>query len=657
MIERIPKRVFGSIWTRLMLSILAVVVCIWIVLAIAIAFFGQVRRDYDELAHDQIPRLALVGEIMEGSAKLARITTTIVAQQSGGNVRVIRQSLADTIKSISDLMKALSLVPGPNLGVGGELTDDVSAKLEEILAIDEKRSQLSAQLAAKMVDLRWLNVDIQDEVEPLLSDFAFNIEIATENLTKSQHLTFRQEQAGRIERERNNRDTIRQIGSEAATLVTLMSQISVATDLAQLDPLRNLSDDALTRLNGWIALLPEKPDHLTLRQSIEALSALARDETGIFHVRQDWTGNQEKLVEALSSVQQKLAQLQGALTAISKSQRERALEATLASASRSQTALWWLVGLTLLTGLLAAVTLFGYIRTGIVRPLGQMSEAMLAIADGGAVPKLPDTGDDEIGRMARAVRTFRASVEARDATLEELHQTQAELIQAGKLAALGQLSSGIGHELNQPLAAMKHRVHLLRKGHDASDDEKVRHQIDRLDGLVERMEATISHLKRYARRAENRSDDLRLGLMIDESVSLLKSRIDGERIKLNVEAELAQTVVVGDQILIEQVIINLISNAIDAIEANGGEGTITLKGSQSGKMFTLSIADDGVGLGDLTPEAAFDPFVTTKEVGQGLGLGLSISYNIAKDMGGHLRLAANPPRGTCALLSVPMGAA
>ena len=100
-------------------------------------------------------------------------------------------------------------------------------------------------------------------------------------------------------------------------------------------------------------------------------------------------------------------------------------------------------------------------------------------------------------------------------------------------------------------------------------------------------------------------------------------------------------------------IINLISNALDAIEERNGDGRITLDATLTGGFVDLAVRDNGIGLGDLSPEEAVNPFVTSKEAGRGMGLGLSISYNIAKDMGGDLVLAPAPDEGVVARLRLP----
>ena len=665
MIGRVLSRWMPGIWARLMVAVLAIVTIVWAVLAVAIVFFNQVSRDYRALADEHIPRIALASELAENSARLAYLTTAIVGRQNGEADAEIRTSLEEVIRAISAKVA--------QAGQGAQGSDpgrDLGARLAEVLAALEARQALTAQIATQVANLRWLNVDIQDEVDPLLNDFTYNIAVATEELARSADQAFRTRLSARITAERAARDAVQKIGAEAATLVTLMVQGSVAVEPAQLEQFRNLAEDSLARLNDMIEALPERAEFLTLRQSVLALAPLAQESNGLFRLRRDWIETQGRLLVLLGKVQTRLAELQRMLAELGARQRAAVLEVTRASAARSELAIRWLIGLTVLAGLIGAAALFGYIRRGIVRPLGEMSSAMQAIARGEAPPPLPKPGDDEIGQMSRAVEAFRRSVEARDEAfaqlshevaerrraVEDLERTQAELVQAGKLAALGRLSSGISHELNQPLAAMKHRIHLLREGCETGSREMVNRQIARMEGLVQRMEAIITHLRRFARRSSYRSDTLELGAIIRESTLLLKGRIDAPGITFVVTPEVEAARVRGDQILIEQVVVNLLTNALDAIAAKpGGTGTITLSGRAGAGTFSLVVSDDGTGLGDLDPDEAFDPFVTTKEVGEGLGLGLSISYNIVKGMGGDLKLEKAAPAGTRAILTLPAG--
>jgi len=668
--ERFFQRWLLGIWARLLVTVILIVTLVWAVLGVAIIFFSQVKSDYTALADEHIPRIALASELAENSAKIAHLTATVVTRPNDISDSELNAALEDVIGSISTRIGMVDPgVAGTDLEPA-RLNAKLGELLQDILREFGRRQELVNLITDSISNLRWLNVDIQDEVDPLLNDYAFNIDVAMESLTVSSDPDFRRRLSERIVLERSARGQVERIGAEAATLVTLTIQSSVATNLQQLEQFHALSLDALSRLSVVAGRLPVEPQFLTLRQSVAALGPLATGEKAPNQIRRNWIDTQSRLVVLLGEVQDQLAVLQSTLASTGTEQRDIVEAVTDRSARRSQVAIWWLIGLTCLTGGIGAAALFGYIRPGIVKPLGLLSSALSAIASGTPPGRIPEPGNDEIGRMSEAVHEFRRSVEARDTAfsqlstevaerrraVENLSQTQAELVQAGKLAALGQLSAGISHELNQPLAAMKYRIGLLRSGHEKGADEKVRKQIERIEGLLLRMAATITHLRRFARSSTYRSDSLALGPLIDGSLLLLKNRVEESSFALTVSKDAPDTRVRGDQILIEQVILNLLSNAFDAIaETKTGYGTIALSTHINGSEVSLLVEDNGVGLGALRPEEAFDPFVTTKEVGEGLGLGLSISYNIVKGMGGDLRLEPNSSVGTRAILTLPIG--
>jgi two-component system C4-dicarboxylate transport sensor histidine kinase DctB len=318
-------------------------------------------------------------------------------------------------------------------------------------------------------------------------------------------------------------------------------------------------------------------------------------------------------------------------------------------------AIRWLIGLTALAAMIGFGVLFGYIRTGIVRPLRRMTRRLSDIAQGQNLMLPPNKEDDEIVQLSVAISEFERSIQTRDAALmsletevqerrravETLKQTQMELIQAGKMAALGQMSAGIAHELNQPLAAMQHRLQLLDSYVAEGDADMTARQLSRLDGLIERMTRTIAYLRNFARRSEFSEDKLPLDELVSDSLALLNARIAQEATEISVADDLLQLTVIGDKILIEQVLMNILSNALDATQQAGWPGQITISAQLIDKAVHLAVRDNGAGF-DLIPAAeALDPFVTTKEVRKGLGLGLSISYNIMKDLNGDLQLSPN----------------
>ena len=519
--------------------------------------------------------------------------------------------------------------------------------------------------------LRWLNADIQAETDPILSDYAFNISVAMSSLVASSDAEFRNRQALLIAEESSKRDAVRRLGDGAAIAVTLLLQGAVAGNEAQLAQLRGLSDDALAALPPLLAQLPDRPELVTLKQSVEALFPVSTSESGLFPLRAAWLRAQVQTLDQVNRLQQELQTLQGELSEVSAVQRASILTDTQQSLRSSELAIQWLVGLTLLAGAIGGWALWGPIRGGIVRPLRRMTRQLNDIAQAQNLG-MPRSEENEIARLALTIEEFERSIATRDhalASLEEevrereravetLKQTQKELIQAGKMAALGQMSAGIAHELNQPLAAMQHRVHQLQSSATAAQIEGLPQQVQRLEGLIERMSRTISYLRNFARRAEFRDDLLPLSDLVTDALALVSTRVKEDRVVVRLDDSLSGVQVFGDKILIEQVLVNLFSNALDAIAPESTTRQIQITANKTEGYAEIFMSDSGAGLGGISATEALDPFVTGKEVGKGLGLGLSISYNIMADMGGDLSLAENVDGpGTTARLTLRSGPA
>ena len=235
---------------------------------------------------------------------------------------------------------------------------------------------------------------------------------------------------------------------------------------------------------------------------------------------------------------------------------------------------------------------------------------------------------------------LRREVAERQKAEETLRATQEELVQAGKLAALGQMSAGIVHELNQPLAAIGTTVASARLLLLRGASSEARETLEAIGQLVGRMGRIIGHLKTFARKTPMATAPFRLRTVIDDALTLIASQIrkSGATVSTHVADADRDIVAYGDPIRLEHVFINLLRNAFDALEG-ADPRTVDIRIERDGDKAVVTIEDSGSGLSDEVLANLFDPFFTTKEVGRGLGLGLSISYGILRDMGGTIRAA------------------
>ncbi|MCU7236917.1 ATP-binding protein [Pseudomonas peradeniyensis] len=233
----------------------------------------------------------------------------------------------------------------------------------------------------------------------------------------------------------------------------------------------------------------------------------------------------------------------------------------------------------------------------------------------------------------------------------ELHTAQEGLVQSAKLAALGQMSAALAHEINQPLTTQRMQLETLRLLLDHGRHDEARQALEPLEQMLTRMAALTGHLKTFARNSPGGlRERLDLATVVDQALHLLDTRIRAEGVE--VALYLARPAWVrGDAIRLEQVLINLLRNAIDAM-VDKRYKRLEIRIEADDAQWRLSVLDSGGGILDCDLDRVFDPFFTTKPVGEGLGLGLAISYGIVIDAGGRLQVE-NLPGGARFSLTLP----
>ena len=233
----------------------------------------------------------------------------------------------------------------------------------------------------------------------------------------------------------------------------------------------------------------------------------------------------------------------------------------------------------------------------------------------------------------------------------ELHTAQDELVHAARMAALGQMSAALAHEINQPLTALRMQLASLRLLLDSGRDGEVREGLGHVEGLLERMAALTGHLKTFARKSPaGLRQRLSLAEVLEQALQLLSPRIRSEQVEVFRQVP-AEAMVSGDAIRLEQVLINLLHNALDAMSGRP-QRRLRILCQLAGDSWQLRVGDNGGGIPSEHLDQVFEPFFTTKPVGQGLGLGLAVSYGIVRDMGGTLEVS-NDEHGAVFTLTLP----
>ncbi|MEM7711305.1 MAG: ATP-binding protein, partial [Pseudomonadota bacterium] len=215
---------------------------------------------------------------------------------------------------------------------------------------------------------------------------------------------------------------------------------------------------------------------------------------------------------------------------------------------------------------------------------------------------------------------------------EELKETEQSLAQSSKLAALGEMSAAVSHELNQPLAAMKTYLAGARLLLQRRRPEEALSSFQRIDDLIERMGAITRQLKSYARKGGDAFEPVDVRDALSSALTLMEPQLRQEGVKLSQIMPEMPAMVLADRLRLEQVIINLVRNALDAMRGRDVQELDILL--TAGEEVVVAVRDSGHGIE--TPEQLFEPFYTTKKPGEGVGLGLAISSGIVADLGGRL---------------------
>jgi histidine kinase len=243
-------------------------------------------------------------------------------------------------------------------------------------------------------------------------------------------------------------------------------------------------------------------------------------------------------------------------------------------------------------------------------------------------------------------------------------EAEQQLIQASKMATLGEMATGVAHELNQPLSVIKTASNFFMrklKKKEPIRDEILLTMSEEIDSHVERATKIINHMRQFGRKSDPNLEPILLNEVLERAFEIFSQQLKVRGIEVIWQTDPDLPRVMGNPSRLEQVIINLLINARDAIEDRSDHTPesiiprmIRLVTTRNTKTVTVSVCDTGSGVPEPIRSKIFEPFYTTKKVGKGTGLGLSISYSIVKECGGKIDVTANPGGGACFNLHFPI---
>lgn len=607
---------------------------------------NQLGSQLKEVVQEDIPTLGLMVQLSTQAATITSLAPALMAVQDSDSRQLLWQQLNSGTQAVASLLPNIPQIRSSASIQLVSLDSQFQDVTKTLNALNEnilEQLKLKTDKDAESQKLRWVVSDFLAEINPLIGN--------TQNYIKSR---FNEDipTSGIVFNPRGER-SITQLNTDLQGLFRLKADTSLLVNLVGRAHHLPDSDSLIATAMQANALVASILQYINIMSYVKGLSELrvtvnqviefVNRDLNMFELRRQERLQLEAGKKLLTSLESQLASFNDYINAHVSSVRGASLQAVVESNNAIARGNRLMITTSLASVMLSALTVWLYVAKHIVGRIRMLDGSMRIIAAGNLQQPVPVKGRDEIGTMANSLRSFR----------DQLTEKQAELVQAGKLAALGQLSAGISHEINQPLTAIGHYAHngtrLLQQGRTAEAVEN----FEQISALTKRSTNIIVRLKSMARKHHDSIAPVCLNQVVDHVLTLLQSHPQTQKTQISLAMKLPKNIVMAEQIQLEQVVLNLMSNALDAVADNQKAKTIDIECVHSEGQVELRIADNGPGVAPELYEQIFNPFFTTKEVDQGLGLGLSISYNIIQDFGGQLTVVRHPLKGAIFSLRLP----
>jgi len=308
------------------------------------------------------------------------------------------------------------------------------------------------------------------------------------------------------------------------------------------------------------------------------------------------------------------------------------------------------LGITMAGAVLSLIIAY-FLATGLVKPIRRLVAASQELSKGNFSQRIEPISKSEIGELESTFNFMASSLKERDDELQE--QTQRQLIQSEKLASVGRLAAGVAHQINNPLTGVLTYSSLLLRKKPESDPDREDLQV--IVDETMRCREIVKGLLEFSRQAEPEKEAVDINSIIENSLSLTRNQalINDVKVITQLSEQLPRIVVDGSQI--QEVFLNIILNAIDAMP-EGGELRVTSSMMASDQFVQIRFADTGCGIPPEDLDKVFDPFFTTKDASKGTGLGLAVAYGVIEKHHGRIRMESEVGKGTTCIIDLPVNA-
>jgi two-component system C4-dicarboxylate transport sensor histidine kinase DctB len=569
-----------------------------------------------------------------------------MAVQDSESRKLLWQQLNQGTQAIASVLPQIHLARSAMTDRQVSLDDQLQGVIKTLNALNQnilQQLKLKMDKEAESQGLRWAVSGFLADIDPLIDKTQKYIRSRFNEDIPSSGIVIKREGERTIAQLNTDLQVLFRLKADTSLLVNLVGRAHHLPDPDSLIAAAIQADELNLSIVQYIDNMSFVKGFSELRVRVDEVLYFVQRDLNMFELRRQERLQFETGEQLLTSLEIQLASFNDYISAHVTAVREASIQAVAQSNNAIAQGNRLMIATSLASVMLSVLIVWLYVAKHLVGRIRILDGSMRIIAAGNLQQSVPVKGRDEIGTMANSLRSFR----------DQLTEKQAELVQAGKLAALGQLSAGISHEINQPLTAISHYAHngvrLLQQGraHEAEAN------FEQISSLTKRSTSIIARLKSMARKRRDSIQTVCLNQVVDHVLTLLQSHSQTHCTEIVVDMPSENNMVMAEQIQLEQVVLNLMSNALDAVADNLHTKKITIECLHSEGQIELRIADNGPGIAPELYEQVFNPFFTTKEVDQGLGLGLSISYNIIQDFGGQLAVVRHPMKGAIFSLRLP----